>query len=337
MTAKMKIKLWENFIQAAKIAIGSSLAILIGMAMDLEFATSAGIITLLTLLTTKIETLRLSLYRLISFSISVCISYLFIQHLFSEWLAFGIYIFLVVYFSNWMGWHATISVNAVIGTHFLSTQNYTSAFILNEFWLVFIGVSIAILFNAFTPNNKLENTILHNIEFTEKRLVAILEDLTKYLMKQDIERNVWDSVIELEHYIEHFIEQSFEFQNNSFKPYKKYYVHYFEMRSSQCQVLHNLHYDIKSIRHMPTEAYVVAGYIKYMNQFIFEMNDPDEQIETLETMFDAIRKEELPKTQLELEGRVKLFHILMDIEELLVFKRRFIKETKNEWTHINMY
>lgn len=336
MTAKLKIKLIQIFVQAAKIAIGSSLAIVIAMGMELEFATSAGIITLLTLLTTKIETLRLSLYRMISLVISILISYLFIQHIFSEWIAFGIYIFLIVFFSNWNGWGPTISVNAVIGTHFLTMQDYSIDFILNEAGLVIIGVGIAILFNVFTPNNHLEKRILHNVEFTEKRIQDILEDITKFLMNEEVEYNIWDRVIELEEYIEHFIEQSYEFQNNSFKEYKAYYVHYFEMRSSQCKVLHNLHYDIKAIKEMHREAYVVAGYIKYINQFIFEMVDPDEQIEILETLFVELRKEKLPENQLELEGRVKLFHILFDIEEFLVFKRRFIKNTKHEWTHSNI-
>ena len=332
MTAKLKIKLFEIFIQAAKISIGSSVAIVVATELQLQFATSAGIITLLT---TKIETLRLSLYRLISVGMSILISFLFIQYIFSEWIAFGVYIFLVVFFSNWNGWGATVSVNAVIGTHFLAMQDYSMEFILNEISLVVIGVSIAILLNAFTPNNKLENKILHNIEYTEKSLHASIDGIIKFILKEEVEFNIWDKIVELESHIEHFIEQSYEFQNNSFKKHKTYYVHYFEMRSSQCKVLHNLHYEIKEIKEMSNHATVLSGYLKYLNQFIYEMIDPDEQIDVLEVMFEQMKKEELPTTHSEFEARVKLFHILMDIEELLVFKRRFIKETQNEWTHIN--
>ncbi len=336
MDAKLKKKLTSSLIHAAKIGVGSSIAIYIATLMQLQFATSAGIITLLTLLTTKIETLRLSLYRLLSFIFSMGIAMIMTNQGMSIWVLYGVYIFFVVFFSNWLGWFATISVNAVIGTHFLSTLDFSLDFLLNEFLLVIIGVAIAILFNAFTSSNRLEQRLIHNIEYTERRLDHILEDLTKYLKKEKVERNVWDNVIELESFIEHFIEQSYEFQNNTFKKDKDYYVHYFEMRSSQCQVLHNLHYNIKEIRHKPKEALVVAGYIIYIRQFIFDIVDPEEQIEILEEMFTAMKREALPTTQAQLEARVNLYHILMDIEEFLVFKRRFVRSIGEQASGIDI-
>ena len=62
------------FLQAAKIAVGSSLGMCIAEKMNLQFATSVGTITLLTLVMTTWDTVRLSVYRILSFGISVLLA-----------------------------------------------------------------------------------------------------------------------------------------------------------------------------------------------------------------------------------------------------------------------
>ena len=54
-------------LQAIKIAVGSSVAIYLAHILGLEYEASAGSITLLTLVTTKWETVKLSFYRMATF------------------------------------------------------------------------------------------------------------------------------------------------------------------------------------------------------------------------------------------------------------------------------
>ena len=56
----------------------------------------------------------------------------------SEWMAYGIYVFFVVIIAEMIGWGATISVNALIGMHFLEVRDFEVDFIANEFMLVLI-------------------------------------------------------------------------------------------------------------------------------------------------------------------------------------------------------
>ena len=59
---------WKRaLLLAGKIAIGSSLAIYSAELLHLQFSSSAGIVTLLTLITTKKGTLKLSIARVITF------------------------------------------------------------------------------------------------------------------------------------------------------------------------------------------------------------------------------------------------------------------------------
>lgn len=307
-----------------KIAIGSCLSIYIATYLQLDFAISVGIITLLTILTTKWETLKLSFLRILTFLISVLILWIISNYIESNWIAYGVFILLIVFISEFLGWGATISTNAVVGTHFLTTHDFSFEFIMNEAMLVGIGISFAVLLNLFHDTNNQKSRIIQDMRDTESKLQEILEELANYLYNNPMGNNVWSDIIALENNLEVYIERAFEYHNNTFQPHHNYYTHYFEMRARQCSILHNLHYEMKKIRKLPSQADIIAGYVSYLKEYVVEMNDPRKQIQRLKQIFEDMKLEELPKTREEFESRAILYHILMDLEEFLIFKRRFV-------------
>lgn len=312
-------------VRALKIAVGSCVAIYVATLLGLNFATSAGIITLLSILTTKWETVKISLFRIVSFVIAVVIALVTFHFIHIPWIEFGVFILLLVIICEVMGLQATISVNAVVGTHFLTTLDFSFAFIMNEFLLVFIGITIAILLNLFQNNGGAKKRIIQNMRDTEERLQYIMEELTMYMKLENLDHSVWGDIIELEKDLGKFVDDAYKYQNNTFSSHPSYYIHYFEMRSQQCNVLHNLHYQMKGLRYIPKQAQVIADYISYMKDYIVEMNVPTKQIERLEQIFEEMREEPLPKTREEFESRAVLYHILQDLQEFLVFKKRFVE------------
>ena len=164
-------KEWKKIvIQTGKIAVGSSAAIYIAQTLGLENAASAGTITLLTIVTTKWETLKLSAYRLITFAVSVLLAAMTIGCLESVWIAYAVYIFAVIFICQMFGWQATISVNSVIGIHFLTSKDFSLSFIFNEFLLVFIGITIAVLLNLFHDYKSQEDKLIQSMRDTEKNV-----------------------------------------------------------------------------------------------------------------------------------------------------------------------
>ena len=49
-------------------------------------------------------------------------------------------------------------------------------------------------------------------------------------------------------------------------------------------------------------------------------------MERLSEVFKSIQKDSLPKTREEFESRALVFHILMDLEDFLKYKMRFMNE-----------
>lgn len=107
-------------LKGLKIAVGGCLAIAVAELFHLQYAASAGIITLLTVQDTRKGTIQLAKDRLLSFLLSTFLIFLCFHaadHL--GWVRYGVYIFLMVITSYYFEWQNAISVNAVMGTHYL--------------------------------------------------------------------------------------------------------------------------------------------------------------------------------------------------------------------------
>lgn len=82
-------------------AVGSSSAIYIAQCLKLEYAVSAGTIVLLTLLMTKWETVKVSIFRLLAFLVSIVVSWVIFLHIEKIWIAYGLFTFIIVFSRNW--------------------------------------------------------------------------------------------------------------------------------------------------------------------------------------------------------------------------------------------
>lgn len=317
-------KYQKLLIQTIKIAFGSSLSIFIASFFNLEFASSAGTITLLTIVTTKWETVKLSLSRLLSFGVSVAIAEVLFQLIATPWIAYGIYLFLIVLLCETMEWKSAISVNALIGTHFLTQKDFSYTFIANEFWLIAIGITIAVILNLFHGNSYYEKRIIKNMRKTEDALQMIIAGLAAYLDNRDMQKDIWADICSLEEEIHFYTGMAYEFQNNTFHSHPGYYIEYFEMRMTQCNILHNLHYEMKKIRTKPSQAKIVSDFMLYLIDYVTEKNLPKNQLEQLDLIFQHMKFQPLPDTHEDFESRAILYHILMDLHEFLIAKQRFI-------------
>lgn len=326
MTGMKKWKrLKKRLILTVKIAAGSSLAIGIAQNLQLDYAISAGTITLLTLMTTKWETVKLSVFRLVTFLVSVITAWIAFAHIDSICFSYGVFIFIIVFLSETMGLRATISVNSVIGAHLLTSHNFTVASIWNEFLLVVIGVSIALFLNLFHDNHNREKDIIADMRYTEGRLQSAIRNLADYLSDGEIGKEALDGICKLEEELHEFLKEAYEFQENTFQSHPGYYIDYFEMRQGQCRILHDLYFEMKKIQSIPEQAVIVANYMLYLADYVIELNEPSKQMDRLNSIFDSMAAQEMPITRTDFESRAILYHILMDLEEFLAYKSRFIK------------
>ena len=170
----------KTAIKVLKIAVGSCMAVAIAQVLNLQYATSAGIVTLLTVQDTRRDTIRLAAERFFSFLLSVLLVFLCFRYIGKlDWVNYGLYIFLMVNVCYFFGWQNTISVNAVMGTHYLLTPDYSLNFAANELVLIFIGTSLALAMNWKMPSNL--KVLREDIRKVEDDIQRILKELACYL------------------------------------------------------------------------------------------------------------------------------------------------------------
>ena len=330
MSEKTKLKISKILLLALKVGVGGSVAYFIAEFLKLDFASSAGIIALLTLQTTKWETFRLSFRRIITFFMTFGLCILLFYLVRTTWLDYGLFLFFMVLLCELLVWRTTVSVNAVIGAHFLSTQNFSYEFMINELLLVIIGITVAILLNLFHINSAHEAGIIKCMRHVEHDMKKILTELSGYLKHQAMGDYVWDDILKLGDDLEKYLDLAHEYQNNTFVSHPEYYIDYFRMREQQCGALLNMHKEMQRISELPKQAEIVSHYILDMCEHVTEMNNPEKQIAQLEEVVEEMHNQQLPQTREEFEGRALLYHVLMELEDFLLYKKRFVESIDEE-------
>lgn len=311
---------------SVKIGLGSCIAIYIAQSLHVEYAVSAGTVTLLTLMTTKWETLKLSVSRFVTLMLTFLMGWVIFTYTNHVWITYGVLLALIVFIAEWFGLRATISVNSVVAAHLVTGQDFSPAAMWNEFLIVLIGVIIAIILNLFHANITHKRQIIANMRETERRLQTILVELAMYLSGTEMNEGVWDNICVMEDKIQEYIRSASEYQDNTFQSHPEYYISYFKMRYQQCRILHNLHDEMTKILSMPKQAKVISDFLFYLVDYVIEINAPNQQMERIEAIFAGMREEKLPKTRDEFESRAMLYHVLMDIEDFIRCKADFVSQ-----------
>lgn len=321
-----RLTMSNHLLYALKIGIGSGISIYVAEGLQLEYASSAGIITLLTIASTKSETLRLGWHRLLTFIGTVALCWLLNTVINAEWIAYAVVMVVLTFALSLRSLLATLSVNAVVVSHLLRApdQTITLALLINEFLLLLIGLIIAVIVNHFQNYESQKKYLENAVRATDQALEEIFYKLSAYLKDPTLNNQVWEDIIQLEKDILSYTAIAFQYQQNRRPQRDNYYVDYFEMRLQQSSVLHNLHYEMKKIRVFQSDSQIVAAFLDSMIAHLPEMHAPQEQLSGLNDLILQIQEENLPATRDEFLSKARLYHILMDIEEFLKFKERFV-------------
>lgn len=309
-------------IKVLKIAVGSCMAVAVAQFFELPYATSAGIVTLLTVQNTRRDTIRLAAERLLSFLLSVLLVFVCFRYIGKlEWVNYGVYIFLMVHVCYFFGWENTISVNAVMGTHYLLTPDYSLNFAASELAVIAIGTALALLMNWHMPSNL--KILREDIRKAEDDMQQVLQELACYLEGKLDGAHIWLDLDQLEQSIHRGLDRAHEHAHNTLSEEDHYYIEYMEMRLQQCALLQAIRHWVWKIDGMPEQAKIISDYLRYLAPYVHEKNIPDRQSADLQQVFDQMKQQPLPESRDEFESRAILYHVLLDLEDFLFVKKRF--------------
>lgn len=310
-----------------KIGLGSSLAAALAAAAGLGNPVSAATITLLTLMSTRLDQVELVLQRLVSFLMTILIA-LAISWLWQwNYISFAVFLFLVAFLTERLGWSRTLSVNALIGMHFLQAEQISVDFVLNECKLVFLGMLIAIVFNQFFSYKSAEVHIFRHIRRMDREMQNVLALLESYIRGEEVDP--WQMIHQMEKDLELDLMLAKELAQNTFSQAASVYVKYFQLRQKQLAVVSSLHHQIRKVRSLK-EADMVADYVHDIIPFIYDRNIPEAQIKVLQSLVVYDEKELAHLDAATFKDKAVVYHVLDDLEAFLRMKQQFLNDLSDQ-------
>lgn len=323
----------SHLIKSIKIAVAALLSIFLAGELGLKSSATAGIITILSIQNTKRETLRTVLRRGAAYVCALLIAAICFEIIGYTLVAFAVYLFVFAFFCMVVGLQEGITTAAVLISHFLSAGNMSRSMLINETGLFIIGSGIGILVNLH----------LRRKDADFERLAQEVDDQIKDILRRMAEwlpnpNRACDRIHRFE-VLDEAIQQAklcaVANMNNSFFSRGSYELDYIKMREQQTVVLKGIYSNIMQIGFLPRQAKVVADFLMQLEQAYHKYNTVTEYLDKLQALGEEMRHEELPKTREEFEARAILFYVLMQLEELLWIKRRFVLEYEDKHAEYN--
>ncbi|WP_297568959.1 aromatic acid exporter family protein [uncultured Faecalibaculum sp.] len=324
----MKIK--KALLLSLRIGLGSAAAVFLAEFLQLESPTAAGTITLLTLLTTRRQTIQLIVHRFLTFfgTIGLCVVILPLAS--SQLVSFAVVLFFIVAMCELCQVQNTLSVNALIATHLSITHGFNARMIINEFWLLCIGVFIAYVLNMFQDYRGMEKDLNDKVLHTETVFSHLLLEVVRYMEEMPEHTEIWSAMGEMEAELFGYVNDALHFQENRLPVRDCWHAHYFAMREQQLTVVHALHYQLRQIRSMPEQSVIIREFIQELATAVPGRTVPQEQTKMLEEIFRHMSRQPLPRIRQEFESRAILYHVLYDLKSYLKYKQDFVSALSDE-------
>lgn len=304
-----------------KTAFGAALAIYIASLFNLSYVSSAGIITILSIQSTKKDSLQLAAVRLGSTTLALVIASIVFFLLGYSAVSFGLYLLLFIPLASRFNMSDGIVMSSVLVTHLLIEETIALSWIVNEYGLLIIGAGIALILNIHMPS--IENEIKGDQRKVECLMKEILIDLSKVVRGDKAildEDNLYED-------LDKTLKQGYKraevlAHNNLTKDYN-YYVKYMAMRRNQFESLKYMKNHILRVDKYYKQNNLIAALTELVSFEFDELNTAEELMTDLEMYLEDFRTQDLPKTREEFENRSYLYQYLKDLEHLLWLKKDF--------------
>ncbi|MCI3921456.1 aromatic acid exporter family protein [Paenibacillus sp. TRM 82003] len=296
-----------------KTAVGVSIAVLLAHAMQLEFYTSAGILTLLCIQKTRKESLTAILQRLyaclLGLAASALLFVVFGYHPGTLLILYLGFIPLCVRF----GIQGGIASSSVIIMHTYVSGAASLAFVWNELGIIAIGLGIALLVNLYMPG--IEKKVQRYKEDIDRNMAIVLHEYAKYIKDG---YGLWDGreMLTLGDLLEQAKQLAIvEVENNITRRANSFY-RYFESKQQQFQILERMLPMISRLDAQLEQGRRLGEFLEEVSRSL--RSDSPRDAVAFEKKLRSIREYHkllpMPETRREFENRAILYGLANELE-----------------------
>lgn len=324
----------NDYLKIAKTALGAVISAAVAYFLKLDYAVSAGIICLLTIMDTRRETINVTVKRLISFCAVTLICCCFFGIFGYSLPVLGAVLAVFLLFCSFFGMNAASAMCSVIATHYFSSADCSLSMIINETLIFAAGAGTGMIMNLFMPDNiRRIRSIQQN---TDDRIRRILARMSVYIINDDKTDYTGSCFEETSELLKTLKKESMIYIDNSFGGGKDYFLKYARMRMKQCEILSQIYGDIMRVDLITGHGEPISEFLISMSDEFHEMNNAEDLLRKIDGLFDHYSRLELPESRREFESRALMYHILCDLKYFVSIKADFVsqltdKEKKRYW------
>ncbi|MBC2850407.1 aromatic acid exporter family protein [Cetobacterium sp. 8H] len=307
-----------------KTALASFLAYFFADYFGIKYGLTASIIAIISIQATKADSIRVTIERFLAVFLGMSLFILLAYILGFQYITLGVFILLFMPLCIKLNILQGFLVTTVLATHILSEKSISLTFMLNEFYVLILGLFVGNILNLYMPTNS------KKIDFIKKNVDSILKtiliDISESLKCNCVSVNEDKNFKSLKSTIENGRKFSLLDYDNSLFDKCNENLNFFSMRRRQYRILTRMRACFKRL-------YITHEYSLIISDFIFEVAENIE-IEKKTSPLLAEHKElkllfsnfPLPKSRSEFENRANLFQLLQELEEFLNAKIEFKKD-----------
>ncbi len=314
----------EHFIMGIKVALGAAASIGLAMLLGLQFASTAGIITVLSLMGTKRETLRIARGRLIAVVCAALVAWICYRLLGFTLAGFTAYLFVFAVVCYACRWPYALTMASVLVSHFLTLGCMDVQAMVNEALLFLIGTGIGVAVNLhLRPDEEAMRRHLRTVDELMRAAMHAVSLAPEGLM--DAKRLLAALRQELTQAEQLAIDNA----DNTFGHAPLDAVRYVQMRSNQCKILTQIVSAMEDVAaHTPQHDAVCALLARVAEEYSRD-NDVSALLAAVREVLADMREQPLPVSRTEFESRAVLYYVLLRTEDFLLLKRQFYEENTN--------
>lgn len=317
---KPDMKKFSIGFRTLKTAVGASTAIAIAQFFDLQFYAAAGILTILSIQTTKKKSVYAVYSRIVASLIGLAIAFLFFETFSYSPIVLIIILLLFIPIIVSLNVAEGFVSSAVIMMHIYTTANFTFALLINELGLMLIGFGMGLAVNMYMPDiSKKLNTYRIRIEALYQ---SIFSEIAKYLRNGD---TLWDGkeLIEAIGILNKAKALAFQDVENHLTRKDNIYYLYFDMREKQLDIIERVLPQITALPVITEQSALVAEFLEDLSEHVHSGNTAKRYREKLDQVKADFAEMPLPGDHQTFLAMAALYQFIEEMDAYLAIKQSF--------------
>ena len=306
---------------AFKMTVSATIALIIANLLNLNYATVAAVIAILSIQDTRKKALVIGKNRVVACLIGLALSIIIYNFIGHNPIGFGVFLIIFIPLTSKLKVEEGMIATVVLSTHLLVASNITLIMLKNELLLMFIGIGIASIANLFMPS--LEDSFKDDREQIENSFRIIISRMSKSLITHSVDIYEQKLMDEIEENLKESKNRAYKIVNNNFFNRSSYYTDYINMRINQFDIIKKMRIHFEKFYMSFEQTKLIAEFTNNVAENITEDNDCKELMKKVLLLREEFKGMELPKSRDEFENRAQLLQFLNDMEEFLNLKRNF--------------